>query len=422
MVAGLASLVCVVALFAVLAPESTWSPAILLGTLLAVALWSYFGAFVFRTATRLDASFVAALIAVVMLGPVPAALIWLATEAFAFVVERRKIEAFVANAASFGAAALAGSLIVDGFVGGLPIGSPAAGAYAAIGIAGIAMILVNFFVGAVLIDFVRDRRSLIEVITKELFEPAPATLSMIALGVAASFLYVQIGILALVAFAAAAAVPQSLVPVLLRTRPVSELGHSDAVALYADAIAAVLRLDRKTRNVLKDAAPFLRDRALTTQTGRLAQFNTAHRLALVEAVIYHGEHWDGGGGSPGAVGGEMIPVTSRVLLLADAWSGLTAQGSPGLTHSQALRQMESKAGMHFDPRVFRAAITVVKDERLGHSGQVACQPRLHKLPVPQLARRMLGRLASNIAGPAIGAPVEPLSPAPAEVSYSGYRR
>ena len=179
-----------------------------------------------------------------------------------------------------------------------------------------------------------------------------------------------------------------MLPRLLKRQLVANLDHSEAVAVYADAIAERSNLDQPTGSSLKDAAQYIRERPVAPREGKFSDYGQGHRIALVEAVLYYREHWDGRDGKPGAVGGEMIPLSSRILAVADAWSGLTAKGSPGLGHGQALNQLEARAGMHFDPDVVQAAMKVVRWERLGRATDGAWEPRLHRVPLPRLVRRL----------------------------------
>ena len=180
--------------FAFTAGGTHWDP-LLIGSLAAIAITSYFSAVALRTTTTLDGAFIAALVAVVLLGPLPAACIWIATEIGAFFVLRRRPEAFVANTASFAAATLAAAAVLAVLVGELPAdGSLGAAGYAAVAIAGVAMLIENFIVGAILIDVLRDRRPLLPVVRTELLATAPATAAMIAIGTATVFLYSHIGV------------------------------------------------------------------------------------------------------------------------------------------------------------------------------------------------------------------------------------
>src|SRR5206468_1931650 len=105
---------------------------------------------------------------------------------------------------------------------------------------------------------------------------APATLLMIATGVVTAFLYTRVGVLALALFAALVVIPQVLLPILLRPRPVSALPYPQAVALYAGAIARTLKLDRTTRLVMKDASSFLRKNRIGPADGELSRHTTGH--------------------------------------------------------------------------------------------------------------------------------------------------
>jgi hypothetical protein len=374
--------------FSLLAPASSWSPALVAVTLAAIAGFSYFGGSAVRSSALLDAGFVAALVALGTLGPLPAAWIWIGTEVGALALERVRVEAFLANVASYGWAVLAGALVLDSVVS-LPL-DPTSGAraYAAVAGVGAVMLTVNFLVTRTLIAVVRDGTPSRAVIRAELLAHAPATFLMSALGAATLFGYERLGLLALGLFALVVMTPQVVLPALLRRRAVAELEHTDAVRLYADAIGRALELDRSERLVLRDAAAYLRQHPLRPRSGGLSDLSDGHRMRLVEAVLFHGEHWDGRDGVPGAVGGEMIPLTSRILAVSDAWAGLTAKGSPGLSHEQALTQLEARAGMHFDPAVVDTAARVVDSHELGGYESVAYQPCFRRLPVVGLARRL----------------------------------
>ena len=72
-------------------------------------------------------------------------------------------------------------------------------------------------------------------------------------------------------------------------------------------------------------------------------------------VRHHHEHWDGTG-YPDGLRGDDIPLTARVLCIADAFTALTSRRSfrAQLTHQQALHVMQMEAGTTFDPALFRS--------------------------------------------------------------------
>ena len=84
--------------------------------------------------------------------------------------------------------------------------------------------------------------------------------------------------------------------------------------------------------------------------------------AVMRTVLHHRERWDGNaGGAPGLVSGDEIPLESRVLAVANAWSLLTAEGNQGLSSEQALYELKARAGSEFDPEVVAAAVRAVQD-------------------------------------------------------------
>ena len=78
-------------------------------------------------------------------------------------------------------------------------------------------------------------------------------------------------------------------------------------------------------------------------------------------VRHHHEHWDGTG-YPDQLRGEDIPLTARVLCLADAFTALTSRRSfrPSMTEQQALELMERDAGRVFDPELFRTFRAIIE--------------------------------------------------------------
>jgi hypothetical protein len=391
--ASLLALIALVPAFLLAAPTSHWDDAITLVALGAIALVSYSSMVWMRPVVFLDGEFVAVLLAIALFGPLPGVCVWLVAELAYFVLDRHRIAAHLANVASYGWAALAGGVTLHA-LGGTPPSGPLT--YLALVVAAVVMLCVNFFVTRGIVAVVLDGHSLRATVREELIRPAPATLAMVGAGVLVAFLYTHIGVLALALFTLVVLVPQTVLPLLLKPRPVRELTPSQAAALYAMAIAQAMRLDRGQHMVLKDAATFLRDDVDAPPTASISSVSGRHSLDVQEAVLYHQEHWDSPDGFPGAVGGEMIPLASRVLAVALAWSRLTAAGSPGLSHSQALTQLESRAGLHFDPRVVAAVGGIVKGERLGLSGDTAYQPRVHRIRLPVPVAR-LGALVGEAA-------------------------
>ena len=367
-----------------LAPSSSWDDPVLLVALTAIALVSLWGLVAIKSTVFLDAGFVAVLLALDFMGPLPAACVWAATEAVFFGLSRKSVEAHVSNLASFGWAVLAGGLVLE------TLGN----SYAALALAAVAMLLVNFAVMRTILGVILRRQRPHTMIWEELVRPAPATLLMVAVGVATAFLYQHIGVLALVLFSVTVVIPQSVLPVLLRPRPVRELPFDQAVARYAGAIADELGQDRAVRLALEDASTFLDADVFHPVQGKLCSDEFEHWITVQEILLFYREHWDAPGGTPGALTGELIPLPSRILAVADVWARLTAAGSHELSHFQALHILGSRAGYHFDPAVVAAAAEVVDGQHLSGYGDLAFQPHRQRVPLP--------RFVAKLRAPAIG--------------------
>ena len=71
-----------------------------------------------------------------------------------------------------------------------------------------------------------------------------------------------------------------------------------------------------------------------------------------EIVISHHEWWNGGG-YPNALSGRQIPLSGRVMAIADTYDSLTSDSlyKTALTHAEAVRLIHDETGSHFDPRM-----------------------------------------------------------------------
>jgi HD-GYP domain-containing protein (c-di-GMP phosphodiesterase class II) len=69
-------------------------------------------------------------------------------------------------------------------------------------------------------------------------------------------------------------------------------------------------------------------------------------------LLHHHERWDGRG-YPHGLGGEEIPLGSRILFVADAYDAMTSDRvyRPRVDHEHALAELERCAGTQFDPEV-----------------------------------------------------------------------
>jgi diguanylate cyclase (GGDEF)-like protein/putative nucleotidyltransferase with HDIG domain len=81
-------------------------------------------------------------------------------------------------------------------------------------------------------------------------------------------------------------------------------------------------------------------------------------------VLHHHERWDGDG-YPDRLGGERIPLGSRILLVADAYDAMTTDRvyRSRLSHERAMAELERCAGTQFDPDVVAAFVEEFEEPR-----------------------------------------------------------
>ena len=75
---------------------------------------------------------------------------------------------------------------------------------------------------------------------------------------------------------------------------------------------------------------------------------------LMPGVLYHHERFDGKG-YPAGVRGEMIPLASRIILVADTFDAMTADRAyrKGLAKEVAYKELQDFAGRQFDPHLVK---------------------------------------------------------------------
>ncbi|MDQ4122767.1 MAG: diguanylate cyclase [Acidobacteriota bacterium] len=152
-------------------------------------------------------------------------------------------------------------------------------------------------------------------------------------------------------------------------------GHTRRVQIYAVGLANALRLPADDVKAL-EAAALLHDIGklavpdhILNKPGRLSRPEMdkvkVHAVVgadilkkvdfpypVVPTVLYHHERWDGDG-YPEGLCGEEIPLTARVLAIADAYDSMREPRSyrPALDRDDARRALLAGAGAQFDPRL-----------------------------------------------------------------------
>ena len=83
-----------------------------------------------------------------------------------------------------------------------------------------------------------------------------------------------------------------------------------------------------------------------------------------EIALTHHEKWDGGG-YPDGLRGDAIPVSGRLMAVADVYDALITKRvyKPAFSHEEAMEILQDGRGGHFDPDVIDAVIACEDDFR-----------------------------------------------------------
>jgi hypothetical protein len=356
---------------AFVAPPSTFHHPVALVLLVALAACAYCGEVTLKTSVpaRFDATLALALVALDLSGPIAAVIVFCTWDLMSRVVVREYpifTAGLVSNLASYGWGAIAAAAVLTATRGGLVA-------------AGLTMALVQFAVGRLIRGTLYQGFRPGPLIRAEFLDLVPAVLAMVLLASLTAMLVPSVGIAAIIALAPVVLIPSEVLPAVARHKSAKDLDIAAATALYAAALADVLRMRRDRRRIAIAAAHFMHTRNFGPHT------RTADLYEIGAVAMYVGEHYDGSG-KPAGLHGGLIPIESRVVAVASDWARLTAAGTPQLPHAEALLALELTAARRLDPRVVAAAGEVVHAE-LPWASDGAFQPVLHRLPLPRRVRR-----------------------------------
>ncbi|HEX6482193.1 MAG TPA: HD-GYP domain-containing protein [Ktedonobacteraceae bacterium] len=166
----------------------------------------------------------------------------------------------------------------------------------------------------------------------------------------------------------------------IQERDIVTYEHSRRVAMYAQRLARYLGWGRREARDLALAALvhdlgktwiandiLLKSAALSDEERRTMQRHPiiGARILIgcdvhpfyVETVLYHHEAWDGRG-YPTGLKGEEIPLSARMLTVADVYDVLTSQRpyKPALSEEAARERLLLGSGRSFDPMIVRGFV------------------------------------------------------------------
>lgn len=157
--------------------------------------------------------------------------------------------------------------------------------------------------------------------------------------------------------------------------------HAERIASIADKLAAAFNLASQDRFLLHQAAlihdigelkmgrdyisaprQLFDSERIDLQRHPVIGEQAAAKLALprgVQLLVRWHHEWWSGDGYPDKLTGEQIPLSARILRVADSFAALTAARPfrDALTDTEARRHMSDWAGIEFDPAVVKALLS-----------------------------------------------------------------
>ena len=137
------------------------------------------------------------------------------------------------------------------------------------------------------------------------------------------------------------------IDLLYRTAPLHDIGK---VGIPDEILLKPGKLDEQEYAVMQTHTE-LGDRAIADAAQHLGAATPFLRLAQEIARTHH-ERWDGTG-YPNGLKGTEIPLSGRLMAIADVYDALVSQRiyKPALTHGEAVQVILAERGRHFDPEL-----------------------------------------------------------------------
>ncbi|WP_374489642.1 HD domain-containing phosphohydrolase [Zoogloea sp.] len=150
-----------------------------------------------------------------------------------------------------------------------------------------------------------------------------------------------------------------IIQLLFKSAPLHDIGKvatPDAILLKNG------KLTKEEWAVMRQHCEAGRDAILQAQGAMDAAGATPFLKYAAEIAYGHHERWDGGGYPQGLMG-EAIPLSARLMAVADVYDALISRRvyKPPFPHHQAVEMIHKERGKHFDPDVVDALL-VVQDE------------------------------------------------------------
>jgi putative nucleotidyltransferase with HDIG domain len=432
-------------------PDADWDLP-LLAVLFAFSAISDLTAIPTSSKVKISGSFLALVLAMVLLGGAPAAAIGVGTIAIGWLRWRDRWHYLLNNVLTYACFPLIGGLAFDRMRDAVGIGMDALGFYAMVFAVFVVALAINFTMIAGYSCYL-DRSSFWQKTRAALLPVLPSELAAALMAVGVAFIHHRAGLGGLAMFGVVLVTFQYLLGALLvsqeraeelarRTKQLAsfQVGllsallhtldlrdrmtarHSAAVARYSREIARRAGLPRSDQELVHTAA-LLHDNGKFIFPDRILKgkvpleegdWNTIrmhpHQGAQVvsqvdgygpvaEIIVTHHERVDGSG-YPNGLDGNAIPVLTRIMQVADTYDVMTARDSyrEPVSSFEAIQELRRVAGTQLDPRFVEVFIEILsgKDVSYRHGedadfdAELALEKRIHEHAYPAGDRYLAG--------------------------------
>ncbi len=406
-------LVAVLVVGVLTAGTANWDPA-LFGILLAFSVFSDLTAITTTSKVRLSGSFLPIVLAIVLLGGPPAALIGILTIFTGWLSERRALHLELNNLLTYAGFPLVTGLAFHWVTTGAGILTSQPAFYALVFAAFLLALALNFTLIASYACYL-DGSSFLKKVRTALVPLLPSELAAALMAVGVAYLYIHVGIAGIALFGVVLVTFQYLLGALLVSQQRAEelelrskqlasfqvgmlsamlrtldlrdqmtARHSAAVARYSRAIAQRAGYSRREEELvhiaalLHDIGKFiLPDRILkanvplTDEDWMLIKRHPQQGARVVssldgygpvaEIILAHHERIDGKG-YPRGLAGDDIPELSRIISVADTYDVMTARDSyrTPMSSYDAIVELRRVAGKQLDARFVEVFIELLE--------------------------------------------------------------
>jgi putative nucleotidyltransferase with HDIG domain len=434
---------CAVAVAAVTIAGSEWRPALLV-MLAAFAVIGDLWAVETRTKVKISGSFLSLVLAMVFLGGAQAALIGIMTIGVTWFRWREGPAALVNNLLAYAWFPLLGGLAFDAAQNATDAGEMDGIFYVLVFGTFLFALAVNFLLIAAH-SWLLDRQSIAHQFRRIVVPVLSSEVAAALLAVGITYLYVQLGVIAIALFGVVlftfqhlngkliaaeqhaeelgerttqlAALQMGLLSALLHTLDLRDrmtARHSAAVARYAKAIARTVGCSEQeqelvhTAGLLHDIGKFVfpdrilkGDTKLTDEDWNIIRMHPAEGCRIVseiegygpvgEIILAHHERIDGKG-YPHQLVGDEIPLLSRMISVSDIYDVMTSRDSyrAPVSSVEAVEELRRVAGTQLDGDLVEVFIHALEEGELGYrhgedadfDAELALDKRVHAYASP----------------------------------------